>query len=162
MKSFRIAFQSGQNLDEVYAKFCMDAYGSTGAPFRTQDDLADILSSAKLSLEDARRVTVSEAWAFAETEKTDVEVDGEDWQICVSNVGPSKTVDHAGAVDAHVQVGPYEGDVTLLPREWDGALDSWGSMHHWITPSLHILDYDTLRLIVAEVRAAAPVKILHL
>lgn len=32
-------------------------------------------------------------------------------------LGPSKTVDHAGAVDAHVQVGPYEGDVTLLPRE---------------------------------------------
>lgn len=154
MKSLRIAFRSGQSIGEVYAKFCMDAYGTPVDPFRFQDDIADVLSSAKLSPEDAERVTVSEAWAFAETEKADVEVDGEDWQISVSNVGPSKTVDHAGAVDAHVKVGPYEGDVTLLPREWDGALDTWGSMYHWITRPLHVLDYDTMRRIVAEVRAA--------
>lgn len=135
MKSFRIAFQSGQNLDEVYAKFCMDAYGSTGAPFRTQDDLADILSSAKLSLEDARRVTVSEAWAFAETEKTDVEVDGEDWQICVSNVGPSKTVDHAGAVDAHVRSVPTRATSLFFlasgtERSTRGARCTTGSPPH--------------------------------
>ena len=48
-----------------------------------------------------------------------------------------------------------EGEVTLVPSEYDGRLDSWGDLSHWASESLHGLDSEMLIEVVAAVREAA-------
>ena len=66
--------------------------------------------------------------------------------------------DHDGAVDADVVLcgtGETYG-VTLLPRQSDGVLDSWGDLDCWLAgPSTGELPREVLGEIVAEVRSAA-------
>ncbi len=75
--------------------------------------------------------------------------------IEVVHVRPSICCDAAGAVDADVTIGDIEGEVTLVPSDYDGQLTSWGSLDHWASASLHGLDKDTLGEIVAAVREEA-------
>lgn len=76
-------------------------------------------------------------------------------EILVVCVAPSTCCDTTGAIDAEVMVGDLEGEVTLVPSEYDGRLDSWGSIDHWASSSLHGLDRETLAEVVAAVRKAA-------
>ena len=55
----------------------------------------------------------------------------------------------AGGWDMQVSVtdtdGNYlVGDATLLPAEYDGRPGSWGSLHHWLTSSLHDLPAEVI------------------
>lgn len=77
--------------------------------------------------------------------------------ITVTSVRASSLVDTAGAVDANVTVDGVRYGVTLCPRQYDGVLDSWGDIDHWISGQRdpHALGREVLGDIAAEVREAA-------
>lgn len=57
----------------------------------------------------------------------------------ITGVGAdSQCPDHPGAVDADIYCDDdLVGAATLLPRESDGVLDTWGAtIHHWADPAL--------------------------
>jgi hypothetical protein len=70
---------------------------------------------------------------------------------------PSPTCpDRRRAIDADVSVGYIEVAVTLMPRQYDGVLDSWGSsVDYWLSQNGHGLDAEVLEEIVDQVRTAA-------
>lgn len=73
----------------------------------------------------------------------------------VTKVRPSTCSDHRGAIDACVTVDGVEGEVTLLPSDYDGLLNSWGQgLHHWATSNLHdvLTDRETQREVIEAVR----------
>lgn len=50
---------------------------------------------------------------------------------------PSGVSDHPGALDATVLIGGVSVEITLLPRESDGLLDTWGpSREYWASQPL--------------------------
>lgn len=64
----------------------------------------------------------------------------EDADIDCLHAGPSSTSDHPGAIDATLSVDGIEVDVTLLPREQDGDLDTWGSsQEYWASNNLLLI-----------------------
>lgn len=75
--------------------------------------------------------------------------------ITVTKTGPSTCSDYRGAIDACVTVDGVEGEVTLLPREQDGMLDSWGpSIDFWASDNLHSMSRETQREVIEAVREA--------
>ncbi|MBK8260263.1 MAG: hypothetical protein IPK80_02875 [Nannocystis sp.] len=77
--------------------------------------------------------------------------------VTVTKVGASKTVETVGAVDASVLVDGVSYEVTLCPRQYDGQLDMWGDIDHWISGQRDPRDLssETLDEIAATVREAA-------
>jgi len=66
-------------------------------------------------------------------------------EIACSNVRPGET--GAGGWDLDVTVDGVEGELTLLPRAYDGQPGSWGSPDHWVSsPLLDSLREDPERL----------------
>jgi len=62
-------------------------------------------------------------------------------EVDASAVTPSSCIDIEGAVDIDVTVRlgerSIDGEITLVPREADGVLDSWGgSPDYWMTGAL--------------------------
>lgn len=77
--------------------------------------------------------------------------------IIVTSVSESTCVpadQYPGAVDATVTVDGLDGEVTLVVNQ-HGRLDSWKSIDHWLSQSLHGCDRETQYEIVAAVREAA-------
>lgn len=76
--------------------------------------------------------------------------------IEIHDVCKSDTVDTAGAIDADVSAGGKRGNITLIPRESDGELDTWGEgLDHWAESQLHSLPLGVLWEIAAQAAATA-------
>lgn len=84
--------------------------------------------------------------------------------VTASNARPSSYVELIGAVDVDVTVTTSDitvsGEVTLVPRQYDGRLAAYGAQpDHWISgallQSLSGLDDAAFRAICGEIEAAA-------
>lgn len=84
------------------------------------------------------------------------------YEVLVEGVSPSERCDTVGAIDADVVVmgggrdeHRWTGSVTLVPRAYDGELDMWGDLSHWLSDSLHDLPSDVREEIAAQAALAA-------